>query len=79
MLSLATEAAFNQAIEAAYKMQQIGEIYGLQSEQMDRANGEYRQLINKYYAMNENDQREQWWDKRCQQEPACLECKCFDL
>jgi hypothetical protein len=79
MLSLATEAAFNQAIEAAYKMQQIGEIYGLQSEQMNRANGEYRQLINKYYAMNENDQREQWWDKRCQQEPACLECKCFDL
>lgn len=79
MLSPATETAFNQAIEAAYKMQQIGEIYGLQSEQMDRANGEYRQLINKYYAMNENDQREQWWDKRCQQEPACLECKCFDL
>jgi hypothetical protein len=79
MLSLATEAAFNQAIEAAYKMQQIGEIYGLQSEQMNRANGEYRQLINKYYTMNENDQREQWWDKRCQQEPACLECKCFDL
>jgi hypothetical protein len=79
MLSLATEAAFNQAIEAAYKMQQIGEIYGLQSEQMSQANGEYRRLIDKYYAMNENDQREQWWDKRCQQEPACLECKCFDL
>jgi hypothetical protein len=78
-LSPATEIVFYQAIEAAYKMQAVGQIHGLQSEQMSQANGEYRRLIDKYYAMNENDQREQWWDKRCQQEPAGLECKCFDL
>ena len=64
MLSLATEAAFNQAIEAAYKMQKVGQVYGLQSEQMNQANSEYRWLMDKYYALNENDQREQWWDQR---------------
>jgi len=78
-LSLATEAAFNQAIDAAYKMQKVGQVHGLQSEQMSHANGEYRRLIDKYYALNENDQREQWWDQRCQQDPGCQECKCFDL
>ena len=78
-LSLATEAAFNQAIEAAYKMQKVGQVHGLQSEQMSQANGEYRRLMDKYYALNQNDQREQWWDQRCQQEPSCQQCKCFDL
>jgi hypothetical protein len=78
-LSLETEMAFNQAIEAAYKMQEVGQVYGLQSEQMSQANWEYRRLMDKYYVMNENDRREQWWDKRCKEQPACDECKCFDL
>jgi len=20
-----------------------------------------------------------WWEKRCEEEPGCAECKCFDL
>jgi hypothetical protein len=78
-LSLETEMAFNQAIEAAYKMQEVGQTYGLESEQMNQANGEYRRLMDQYYALNENDRREQWWDKRCKEQPSCDECKCFDL
>lgn len=75
-LSLATESAFNRAIEAAYKVQEIGHVYGLESEQNRQANEDLRLLMGKYWALISS---ERWWEKRCQQDPACLECKCFDL
>lgn len=75
-LSLEAESAFNNAIEAAYAMQEAAVQFGNRSEEVEFASKVYQYWMQEYYALKDNSD---WWSDRCLMEPYHPGCKLYDV
>lgn len=75
---VSAEEAFDEAIEAAYTMQEAEELWGRESEALAAAAESYRIAVAKYYVIT-GTHRERFWDQFCRCEPWAIECRIYDV
>jgi hypothetical protein len=72
------ENAFHAVVEAAYAMQEAGKRWGRSSKELELASKAYENCMAEYYELT-GKSRTEHWDKYCNEDPSCQECKQFDL
>jgi hypothetical protein len=70
--------AFLDAIDTAYAITSIMAL-GSNEEELAMLQEKYELQERQYAAIMEAMFWNDWWEKRCEKEPGCAECKCFDL
>lgn len=69
--------AFDDAIEAAYIMQEAEELYGRDSKELAEAFQDYQKAVNNYYKLS-GTRRNDFWTSFCEYNPSCAECLVYD-
>jgi hypothetical protein len=70
--------AFLDAIDTAYAITSMMAL-GSNEEELAVLQEKYELEERQYAAIMNEGARADWWEKRCEKEPGCAECKCFDL
>ena len=71
-------ATFLNAIDTAYAITSMMAL-GDREEELMLLRDQYSLLERQYAAITNEQSRVDWWEKRCEEDPGCAECKCFDL
>lgn len=76
-LKTKTDSLFDDAIEAAYVMQETEELYGRDSKELEQAFEDYQKAVNKYYKVSGTGKND-FWTSFCDYNPSCAECLIYD-
>lgn len=76
--SAEAERAFDDAIEAAYVMQEIEDLWGRECKELGEAFEDYKRAVARYYAIT-GGARERFWEEFCQRDPFCIECRMYEV
>lgn len=77
-LSESAEQALNEVVDAAEAMQEAGRRWGRTSKELELATKVYEMRMQEYYDCLTGE-REQYWQKHCEQCPGCEECRVYDV
>lgn len=77
-LSVKADSLFDDAIEAAYVMQEAEELCGRDSKELAQAFEDYQKAVNKYYRISGTGKND-FWTSFCDYNPSCAECLIYDI